>query len=55
MQSMLMSAPKVPYLSMTHKEARMASAQKCRVYTVQNWMKKIWSDECYVYLGNNCG
>ena len=48
-------AKKVPYLSMTHKKARMAWARKCRVYTAWDWMKKIWSDECYVYLGNNCG
>ena len=43
------------YLSMTHKKARMAWARKCRVYTVQDWMKKIWSDDCYVYLGDNHG
>ena len=48
-------AKKVPYLSMTHKKARMAWARKCRVYTARDWMKKIWSDECYVYLGNNHG
>ena len=25
------------------------------MFTVRNWRKKIWSDECYVYLGDNCG
>ena len=40
---------------MTHKKARMAWARKCRVYTARDWMKKIWSDECYVYLGDNRG
>lgn len=48
-------AKKVPYLSMAHKKARMAWARKCRVYTARDWMKKIWSDECYVYLGDNRG
>ena len=48
-------ARKVPYLTQAHKRARLAWAQICKVFTIRNWQKKIWSDECYVYLGDNCG
>ena len=48
-------AKKLPYLTQAHKRARLAWAQICKAFTVRNWQKKIWSDECYVYLGDNRG
>ena len=48
-------AKKLPYLTQAHKKARLAWAQICKAFTVRNWQKKIWSDECYVYLGDNRG
>ena len=46
-------ARKVLYLTQAHKRARLAWAQICKVFTIQNWWKKMWSDECYVYLGDS--
>ncbi|KDR67647.1 hypothetical protein GALMADRAFT_79498, partial [Galerina marginata CBS 339.88] len=43
-------AKKVPYLTKTHKRARLAWARICKAYTLRIWRKKIWSDECYVYF-----
>ncbi len=48
-------AKKVPYLTKAHKKARMAWARYCKGYRAQDWRKKIWSDECYVYLGDQHG
>ena len=48
-------AKKVPYLTQAHKRARLVWAQICKAFTVQNQWKKIWSDKCYVYLGDNHG
>ena len=38
---------KVPYLTQALKSARLAWAQICKVFTIRNWQKKIWYDECY--------
>ena len=48
-------AKKLLYLTQAHKRARLAWAQICKAFTVRNWRKKIWSDKCYLYLGDNCG
>ena len=49
-------AKKVPYLTRAHKRARLAWARICKAYAgLRIWRKKIWSDECYVYLGDNRG
>lgn len=48
-------AKKVPYLTKAHKKARMAWARRYKGYREQDWRKKIWSDECYVYLGDQRG
>ncbi|KAF5312510.1 hypothetical protein D9619_002328 [Psilocybe cf. subviscida] len=48
-------ARKVPYLNKAHRRARMAWARICKTYRAGNWRRKIWSDECYVHLGDNKG
>ena len=48
-------AKKVPYLTRAHKRVRLAWARLCKAYTLRIWRKKIWSDECYIYLGDNRG
>ena len=48
-------ACKVPYLCITHKQDGMRSAQKYKSYNTEDWGKIIWSDECYIYLGDNRG
>ncbi|KAF4613960.1 hypothetical protein D9613_007970 [Agrocybe pediades] len=48
-------ARRVPYLKKAHKKARLSWAKICKHYKVQHWKKRIWSDECYIYLGDNRG
>jgi hypothetical protein len=49
-------AKKVPYLTRAHRRERLAWAQVCKAHAVLGiWQKKIWSDECYIYLGDNRG
>ena len=43
---------KVPYLTKKHKVDHM---QWARLYRMFNWEKEIWSDESYIYLGDDCG
>jgi transposase len=42
----------VPFLKPDQKRKRLAWARK---YSGQDWDKVIWSDECYVYLGDTRG
>jgi hypothetical protein len=48
-------AKKVPYLTKKQKAARMAWARKFQDFTMEDWSNIIWSDECYIYLGDNHG
>ena len=48
-------ARKVPYLHITHKRDHMWWVQKYKSYNTEDWGKIIWSDKCYIYLGDNQG
>jgi hypothetical protein len=48
-------ARKVPYLRMNHKRDQMHWARKYKPFDDGDWGKVIWSDECYIYLGDNGG
>jgi transposase len=46
-------AKKVPYLTKRHKAARRYWVKLYRRYDNDQWGKVIWSDECYIHLGDN--
>lgn len=48
-------ARKVPYLTRSHKQARMSWARMYAKYKKRDWGRVMWSDECYVYLGDDRG
>lgn len=48
-------ARKVPYLRPQHRKARVAWARKNQGMTAEDWARIIWSDECYVYMGDTRG
>ena len=48
-------ARRVPYLTRKHKQARLAWAKKNKGMSHEDWGRIIFSDECYVYLGNKQG
>jgi len=48
-------AKKVPYLTPKHKKKRLAWACSKRLMKRIDWWRKIFSDECYVYLGDRHG
>jgi transposase len=48
-------ARKVVYLRKDQKESRNRWAKDHRSWTTEDWMRVIWSDECYVYIGDNRG
>jgi transposase len=48
-------ARKVVYLDANHKRARRAWAVMCKRFTVAEWQRVIWSDECYVCIGDSKG
>jgi hypothetical protein len=48
-------ARKVPYLTLKQQWNRRKWARMYRPYKMSFWKRKIWSDECYVYLGDNKG
>lgn len=48
-------ARKVPYLTKVQKTKRVQWARLYKDYTSRNWEDVIWSDECYVYLGDDRG
>ncbi|KIJ98565.1 hypothetical protein K443DRAFT_65795, partial [Laccaria amethystina LaAM-08-1] len=48
-------ARKVPYLTKVQKTKRVQWARLHKDYTPRNWEDVIWSDECYVYLGDDRG
>jgi len=48
-------ARKVVYLTEAHRKARMAWAVQYKKMTRRDWQHVIWSDECYVYIGDNRG
>ena len=43
-------ARKVPFLTRRHRHLRLSWA---RLYKLQQWQSVIWSDECYIYLGDD--
>ncbi|PPR07271.1 hypothetical protein CVT26_012431 [Gymnopilus dilepis] len=48
-------ARKVPYLTDDHKRKRKHWAELYRRFRKRQWRKPIWSDECYIYLGDSRG
>ena len=48
-------ARRVPYLTHMHRCARLNWARINKPFTRQNYLRVIFSDECYVYLGDNHG
>lgn len=48
-------ARRVPYLSRAHKQQRAAWAKPIAQWTMEQFSKIIWSDECYVHIGGNPG
>ena len=48
-------ARRVPYLTKKHKQARLAWAKKNKGMSREDWGQIIFSDECYVYLGDKQG
>jgi transposase len=48
-------ARKVPFLTKLHRHARMAWARLYHKYSLQQWARVIWSDEAYIYLGDDHG
>jgi transposase len=48
-------ARKVPYLTKAHKRHRLGWARLYRRYQEKQWGRVIWSDEAYVYLGDDRG
>ena len=48
-------ARRVPYLMCMHRHARLNWARINKLFTQQNYWRVIFSDECYMYLGDNCG
>jgi hypothetical protein len=48
-------ARKVVYLTEKHKQERIEWAKRYRKWTEEEWSKVIWSDEVYVYIGDDKG
>lgn len=48
-------ARKVPYLSKLQKDKRLAWAMDHEAWKLEEWRHVIWSDECYVMLGDKKG
>lgn len=48
-------ARKVPFLTDDHRHQRRHWAELYRRFRKRDWRKPIWSDECYIYLGDNRG
>jgi transposase len=48
-------ARKVPFLTKLHRHACMAWARLYHKYSLQQWARVIWSDEAYIYLGDDRG
>jgi transposase len=48
-------ARKVVYLKHAHKVARRKWAKDCKEFTEENWERIIWSDESYIYIGDDQG
>jgi len=46
---------KVPYLKREHKKDWIHWACKFKGFSENDWEIVIWSDEYYMYLGDNCG
>lgn len=46
---------KVVYLQKDQKESRKCWAKDHKSWTTENWMWVIWSDECYIYIGDDQG
>ena len=38
-----------------HRRTQLNWARINKLFTQQNYQRVIFSDECYVYLGDNCG
>lgn len=48
-------ARKVPYLTKVHKKKRLQWAQDHQAWGMEEWGHVIWTDECYVMLGDKRG
>ncbi|KIJ48991.1 hypothetical protein M422DRAFT_162105, partial [Sphaerobolus stellatus SS14] len=42
-------------LTKNHRRARKAWAMQYKTMTAEDWRHVIWSDECYVYIGDKKG
>jgi len=47
-------AHKVVYLHKDQKNSGKCWAKDHRCWTTEDWMWVIWSDECYIYIGDDC-
>lgn len=45
--------PRKPYLSIAHRNQRLAFACKYRHWTVEDWKNVIWTNECSFELGKD--
>ena len=43
------------YLKKEHKQLRYMWAKKCRHWRLNLWKHVIWSDECYIFIGDTKG
>lgn len=48
-------ARKVVWLTVKQRQSRVRWAKQQRGRTAKEWGSIIWSDECYVYVGDTCG
>lgn len=48
-------ARKKPFLNMTKRLQRIHFATGCQNWTISDWRRVMWTDECYIWIGKNCG
>lgn len=48
-------ARRVPYLTLYHKRLRLLWGKNYRSWRKAHWRRVIFSDECYVHVGDKCG
>jgi hypothetical protein len=48
-------ARKKVYLTAAHKMRRLEFARRHQNWTVTDWRKTIWTDECYIWLSGSAG
>jgi len=48
-------ARRVPYLTRDHKRLRFLWGKSYRAWRTAHWRRVVFSDECYVHVGDKCG